>query len=77
MERFWDTKIVKIRNELNIHQLIKRIDEKASLNHTINLHEESSIRLDGCEESLEKLGKDMQYVANSFTAIKKYVTDIK
>lgn len=77
MERYWDTKLVKMRNDLNVHQLMKRLDEKATYSHTNNLHEESSIRLDSCEDALQKLGKDMQYIANSFTSIKAYVTEIK
>lgn len=77
MERYWDTKLVKMRSELNIHQLIKRLDDKASRNEAVNMFDEATMRLDGCEEHLQKLGADMQYIANSFTSIRKYVTEIK
>lgn len=77
IEKYWDTKLVKIRSDLNVHQLIKRIDEKASHNETIVMFEESNIRVRECEETLKKLEHDMQYIANSFVAIRKYVSDIK
>jgi hypothetical protein len=77
MERYWDQKIVKLRADLNVHSLIKRLDDKASVNQTNNLFDEASIRIEGCEEHLEKLGQDMQYVAKSFSSIRKYVVDIK
>lgn len=77
MERYWDQKIVKLRADLNVHSLIKRLDDKASVNQTNNLFEEASMRIEGCEEYLQKLGHDMQYVANSFSSIRKYVVDIK
>lgn len=77
MERYWDQKIVKLRADLNVHSLIKRLDDKASVNQTNNLFEEASMRIEGWEEHLQKLGHDMQYVANSFSSIRKYVVDIK
>lgn len=45
MEKYWDAKLVKIRNELNIHQLTKRIDEKASDNEIKIMFEESNMRM--------------------------------
>lgn len=77
MERYWDQKLVKIRGDLNVHQLMKRLNEKASVNETHNLFEENKMRVDDCEENLQKLGLDMQYIANSFSSIRKYVADIK
>lgn len=77
MERYWDKKLVKMRSELNVHQLIKRLDEKSSITETNNLFETANLRLETCEDSLQKLGYDMQYVAKSFTSIRKYVADIK
>lgn len=77
MERYWDTKLVRLRSELNVHSLMKRLEDKATKGETHNLFDEASIRIEGCEEHLQKLGHDMQYIANSFTSIRKYVSDIK
>lgn len=77
MERYWDAKLVKMRSDLNVHQLFKRLDEKATQKETHNLFEESTMRVEGWEEQLQKLTQDMQYIANSFTSIRKYVADIK
>jgi hypothetical protein len=77
MERYWDAKLVRMRSDLDVHSLVKRLDEKASHNETANMFEESKMRLEGWEDSLEKLGQDMQYVANSFTSIRKYVSEVK
>jgi hypothetical protein len=77
MERYWDAKLVRLRQDLNVHQLIRRLDEKASHSETATLFEENKMRIEGWEEHLQKLGQDMQYVANSFTSIRKYVADVK
>jgi phage-related minor tail protein len=45
IEKYWDAKLVKIRSDLNVHQLMKRLDEKASHNDTVVMFEESSIRV--------------------------------
>ena len=44
MERYWDQKLVKMRADLNFHQLMKRLNEKASVNEVNNLFEESNMR---------------------------------
>ena len=77
IEKYWDAKLVKIRSDFNMHLLLKKLDEKASHSETVVMFEESNIRVKEWEETLKKLEQDMQYIANSFVAIRKYVTDIK
>lgn len=45
MAKYWDAKLVKMRSDLNVHQLFKRVDEKASHNGTMIMFEESNMRL--------------------------------
>ncbi|CAI2386065.1 unnamed protein product [Moneuplotes crassus] len=77
MERYWDQKLVKMRQDLNVHQLMKRLNEKVSVTQANTMHDENSMRIEECEDTLHNLGQDMQYIANSFGSIRKYVVDIK
>ena len=53
IEKYWDAKLVKMRSELNVHQLIKRLDDKASQSDTLVMFEESNLRINECEDALK------------------------
>lgn len=39
MAKFWDSKIVKLREDMNIHGIVKRIGEKADASEVQGLNE--------------------------------------
>ena len=59
-----------LRNEIDVHQLTKRLDELASKNEGLVLLEVKNMRVSEYKEGLKKLENDMEYMTNSFGDIK-------
>lgn len=62
MVKLWDSKLVKLRQDMNIHAIVKRIGEKADTVEVKDAIDTSNTRIDGLESTFVHLINEIENV---------------
>ena len=60
MVKLWDAKLVKLRNEMNIHAIVKRIGEKAETAEVKENFDAQAQRIESLEESFIQIINEVE-----------------